>query len=106
MQYLRLTQFFLMLTSVVLALAGLAPLALAEEKPDEKRGWEFRVAPYFWFVSMDGNVTAKGQKSDVDTDFSDIWDELNIAGMVTFDARKDNWGFLGDVIYSCRDQRK
>jgi hypothetical protein len=40
---------------------------------------------------MDGNVTAKGQKSDVDTDFSDIWDELNIAGMVTFDARKDNW---------------
>jgi hypothetical protein len=49
---------------------------------------------------MDGNVTAKGQKSDVDTDFSDIWDELNIAGMVTFDARKDNWGFLGDVIYA------
>jgi hypothetical protein len=85
---------------VILLLAVLAPLVSAEEKPDKDREWEFRVAPYFWFVSMDGNVTAKGQKSDVDTDFSDIWDELNIAGMVTFDARKDNWGFLGDVIYA------
>jgi hypothetical protein len=93
-------KFFLILTSVVLSLAVLAPLASAEENPDEKRGWEFRVAPYFWFVSMDGNVTAKGQKSDVDTEFRDIWDELNIAGMVTFDARKGNWGFLGDAIYA------
>ena len=97
---LRRTKFFVILATVALSLALLAPLVSAEEKPDKDREWEFRVAPYFWFVSMDGNVTAKGQKSDVDTDFSDIWDELNIAGMVTFDARKDNWGFLGDVIYA------
>jgi hypothetical protein len=97
---LRRTKFFVSLAAAVLSLAVLAPLASAEEKPDKDREWEFQVAPYFWFVSMDGNVTAKGQKSDVDTDFTDIWDELNIAGMVTFDARKDNWGFLGDVIYA------
>lgn len=97
---LRRTKFFVSLAAAVLSLAVLAPLVSAEERPDEGREWEFRVAPYFWFVSMDGNVTVKGQKSDVDTDFSDIWDELNIAGMVTFDARKGNWGFLGDVIYA------
>jgi len=97
---LRLTKFFVILATMALSLVGLASLVSAEEKPDPKRGWEFQVAPYFWFVSMDGNITAKGQKSDVDTDFSDVWDELNIAGMVTFDARKGNWGFLGDIIYA------
>jgi hypothetical protein len=69
---LRRTKFFVILATVALSLAVLAPLVSAEEKPDKDREWEFRVAPYFWFVSMDGNVTAKGQKSDVDTDFSDI----------------------------------
>ncbi len=30
-------------------------------------------------------------------DFSDIWDELNIAGMVAFQARKGEWGFYDEV---------
>jgi len=29
------------------------------------------------------------EESELDLGFSDIWDELNIAGMLTFDARKD-----------------
>jgi hypothetical protein len=51
-----------------------------------------------WFLSLDGDVTVKGRESDLDFDFSDIWDELNIAGMLTFDARKGNWGIFGDMI--------
>ena len=51
-----------------------------------------------WFLSLDGDVTVKGQESDLDLDFSDIWDELNIAGMLTFDARKGKWGIFGDMI--------
>jgi len=97
---LRRTKFFVMLATMVLSLAGLAPLVSAEEEPDEDRGWEFQVAPYFWFVSIDGDVTVKGRESDVDADFSDVWDELNIAGKVSFEARKGNWGFLGDVLYA------
>jgi hypothetical protein len=97
---LRRTKFFLILAAVVLSLAVLAPSVSAEEKANEQNGWEFQVAPYMWFVSMDGNVTVRGQKSDVDTSFSDIWDELNIGGMVAFDGRKGNWGFFGDTIYA------
>lgn len=36
----------------------------------------------------------------MDLDFDDIWDELNIAAMVAFNARKGRWGFYGDLIYS------
>ena len=85
---------------VALILASFAPLVSAEEKANEQSDWEFQVAPYMWFVSMDGDVTVKGQKSGVDTSFSDIWDELNIAGMIAFDGRKGDWGFFGDTIYT------
>ena len=51
-----------------------------------------------WFLSLGRDVTVKGQESDLDLSFSDIWDELNIAGMLTFDARKGNWGIFGDMI--------
>jgi hypothetical protein len=51
-----------------------------------------------WFLSLDGDVTVKGEESDLDMSFSDIWDELNIAAMLTFDARKGKWGIYGDTI--------
>jgi len=76
------------------------PSVSAEEKPAANSGWDFQVAPYMWFLSLNGDVTVRGQESDLDLNFSDIWDELNIAGMVTFDARKGKWGIFGDTIYA------
>jgi hypothetical protein len=77
-----------------------APAVSAEEKANEQSDWEFQVSPYMWFLSLDGDITVKGQKSDEDISFSDIWDELNIAGMIAFEGRKDRWGFYGDAIYA------
>ena len=71
---------------------------LTEELSDEQSGWDFHVAPYFWFLSVDGDVTVKGQESDVDVGFDKIWDELNIAAMLEFEARKGRWGLYGDTI--------
>ena len=62
-----------------LMLAACVPAVFAEEKPDESSGWHFRVAPYLWMVALNGDVTVKGQESDLDLSFNDIWDELNIA---------------------------
>lgn len=39
--------------------------------------WRFKATPYLWALSVDGNTTVKGQKSDVDMSFSDIVDKLN-----------------------------
>jgi hypothetical protein len=49
---------------------------------------------------MDGNVTVKGIDVDVDLSFSDIWDELNFAFMLAYEARKGNWGLWGNTIYA------
>jgi hypothetical protein len=76
-----------------------APSVAAEGKPAE-RGWEFVAAPYLWAISMNGDLTVKGLKADVDASFDDIFDELNFAFMLAYEARKGHWGLWGNTIYS------
>ena len=97
---LRHTGCFLVMTVAALILAVSVPAVFAEEKPDAHSGWTFLVAPYLWAISMDGNATVRGLKVDVDAGFSDIWDELNFAFMLAYEARKGNWGLWGDTIYA------
>lgn len=96
----RQGKVIVILLIVALTLTLFAPAVSAEEKAKEKSDWEFQVAPYMWFISTSGDVTVKGQKSDLDLSFDDIWDELNIAAMLAFDARNGRWGFYGDIIYA------
>ena len=84
---------------VAFMLAFLSPALAAEEKPAES-AWEFHVAPYLWAIAMNGNVTVKGFEADVNMSFSDIWDQLNFALMLAYEARKGNWGLWGDTIYA------
>ena len=95
---LKQKRFFLIMAIAAILVAVNVPSVSAEEKPVENSGWEFQVAPYMWFLSASGDVTVKGQKSDLDLSFNDIWDELNIAAMLAFEGRKGRWGFYGDII--------
>ena len=90
----------LIIPIVGLMLAACVSAVFAEEMPDESSGWHFRVAPYLWMVALNGDVTVKGQESDLDLSFNDIWDELNIAAMLVFEGRKNRWGFVGDALYA------
>jgi hypothetical protein len=97
---LRQGKVFIVLVTVAFLFAVLAPPVAAEGPLDEGKGWEFHVAPYMWFLSLDGDVTVKGRQGDVDIGFSDIWDEFNIGGMVQFEGRKGRFGFWGNTIYA------
>jgi hypothetical protein len=97
---LRQEKILVLLVMVAFLLPGaFAPLVAAEENPAES-GWEFSVAPYLWGISMDGSVTVRGLEADVDVSFNDIWDELNFAFMLEYEARKGRWGLWGNTIYS------
>jgi hypothetical protein len=60
-----------------------SPPAVADSPVSDEL--EVTAAPYMWFLELDGNATVKGQKSDVDVGFSDIWDNLNFGGMFAGD---------------------
>lgn len=66
--------------------------AKAEHEQNSK--WEFILAPYLWMTGIDGDVTVKGRKADVDVSFDDILDNLDIALLSNFIAKRGKWEFF------------
>jgi hypothetical protein len=88
-----------MLGFFVVIIAAAPAILLAQEQTDGESDWKYAIAPYAWFISVDGDVTVKGQSNDVDVNFSDVWDEFNIGATIEFKAWKGRYGFFGNVIY-------
>ena len=63
-------------------------------------GWEFKVSPYLWLSGIDGTVGLGGLPPvAVDADFSDIWNNLDFAGFISFEANKGKWKTFTDFQY-------
>lgn len=93
--------FFLRFPSYIVACGLLfSTAAIAQETPDEN-GWKFTIAPYLWGASLSGTAaTIPGlPPADVDASFSDILDNLSLAGMLVGNARKGKWGITADLQY-------
>jgi hypothetical protein len=75
--------------------------------PVAQTGWEFRVTPYAWAPSVNGDVTVRGQTAEIDMSFWDLFDsgssgaELDsLAALMGFvEARNGRWGIYGDVVW-------
>ena len=82
------------------ALAAAPSVEAAEATVKESKGWEFDIVPYVWGAGIGGSVGI-GQlpAQGVQASFSDIWNNLDIAGMAAFEAHKGNWGVLVDAVY-------
>lgn len=55
------------------------------------KGWAFEVTPYLWAAGIDADVTVRGQKANVDMDFNDLVDSVDIGGSFLGVARKDRF---------------
>ena len=71
--------------------------ATAEEFVSDE--WRFKATPYLWGISVDGHVTVKGQKSDVDMSFGDILSDLNFGFFGQGEARKGRLGVIVDALH-------
>lgn len=70
----------------------------AEETALHEDQWTFRMGPYFWFLSIDGESTMNGRTGDVDLSFSDIFDMFNYGGAFRLDASHSKWGVKLDSV--------
>ncbi len=88
------------LLACLFCLIGLvtSPQAVAEDPVSED--WQFQVAPYVWALAAEGDVTVKGQKSDVNLSFKDIVEELNYGVMLDGEARKGRVGVIANILYA------
>lgn len=95
----RYRRFAIVATAVWLLLAPPAYAQYPERRTVNE--WTFVLTPYFWATGIEGDVGI-GNLPDVkvDSDFSDVWDVLDLALMGMFEARKDRYGLLFDGVYA------
>ncbi len=73
-----------------------------DEKPAETKAakqqdnWEYAIEAYVWMPKIEG-TSAGG--TDFEISSKDILENLDMALMTTFGARKGKWSFMTDVIY-------
>ena len=83
----------IVLITVVMLSTGSTP-AFAQQ--DE---CQFSLIPYGWISGMSGTFGAKGLTAEADVSFSEIVENLEVGGLVHFDAQKDRWSLLFDGIF-------
>lgn len=86
--------------ALVSAVAVVGPVVATEPATTSSKNWEFRFVPYVWGAGIYGDVQIGTlPQQGVEVSFSDLLKDLNIAGMLAFEARKDRWGVLVDAMY-------
>lgn len=68
--------------------------------------WQFMVAPYLWLAGLDGKVGVGDLTTDVDPGVSDILNALNFGFMGTFEARKNKFMLITDMMYLSLEETK
>ncbi len=89
--------------AVILTFSGFAtggvPAEPAVEIPAPATGWEFRVQLYGWLTGLDGTTAVGPLAADVDASFGDIFEQLEMAAALQFEARNGRWGIIADGFY-------
>jgi hypothetical protein len=80
-------------------LLGVSSARAFEEEQEQE--WELVFKPYLWMASVSGAATVDGNKSAIDTSFSDIFDGLKFGIMGQFEAHNtdDGAGVIVDTLY-------
>jgi opacity protein-like surface antigen len=77
---------------------------LAPEAPEVGTigtGWQFTAAAYLWMPGVSGDVGVAGLGPvEVDADFVDILENLDLGFMAVAEARYDRFGVFGDLMYT------
>ena len=84
------------IAALCFAVFGVSPVLAQTESSAVQDQWQFSGAFYLWGADI-GGQTNRG--SEVEVGFSDLLDNLEMAFMGAFAARKNNWSLLTDVIY-------
>ena len=81
------------------ALALAAAPAVAQTPPPAADGWTFIASPYVWFSGLSGEVTLPRGSESLSADFGDIFESMKFAFMGIFEARRQNFSLVFDLMY-------
>lgn len=84
-----------LLVSAFMIAGSLPGIATAQEED-----WTFRFTPYIWAAGLKGSTTVGQTQADIDLDFGDILEDLDMALMGDFRAEKGPWAIETDIIWT------
>lgn len=91
---------------VFIMIFGVGSFSSAQDT--EEKSWEWRIVPlYAWFASLDGKAGIKDTTGDVDLDFGEIFDKLQLAYMGHVEGIwRQKIGVFGDLVYLSLGEEK
>ncbi len=92
------------IAGAALFLSGLASASHAQSdaarESESENDWRFSLAPYYWAVGLDGDLTLDGQEIEGDGDSNGFPGELSLSGFLGhFEARKGPWAFALSPVF-------
>ena len=87
----------LMLLSQAAVPANARPKAT---KPYRADSWKIMFAPYFWTSHLSGDVMVKGQASDFDMDFGDVFQFTSFTARIHCEAWRGRVRLMTDLMYT------
>jgi hypothetical protein len=67
---------------------------------DSAPAWRFQSLSYLWFPGMNGTVGARGYSASAHVSASDLFQNLNIGIMGSFEAQYGRWGIPFDYVWA------
>ena len=95
-QFIARDTRIVVIAALCFTILSVDPVLAQTDSSASQDQWQYSGAIYLWGADM-GGTTIGG--SEVEVGFSDLVDNLEMAFMGAFAARKNNWSFLTDVIY-------
>src|SRR5262245_44248345 len=95
-----------LILSAVLCVHLFAPMTSAQTPASSTEGWRFRLTPYLWAPGFDGRVGIGERQTDVDASFRDLFKHLKMGFTGVFEADRNRFVALTDVIYLNLDTEK
>jgi hypothetical protein len=94
----KLAQCVLLSTGVISSIVASGLVQAAEPPPTDS--WQHSLTLYAWLPTLDGEFKYQRDNGEsLPIDSSQILDSLNMTFMGAYEAHKDKWVFLGDLIY-------
>ncbi len=74
-------------------------VAAASPAGKEDDRWRFSATPFLWAARFDASVDVKGRSTASTLSFGDIWDHLDVAGMLHLEASRGRWSAFGEFLW-------